>query len=114
MCAWVCEIEREIEIVVSYLGASSDGNDTGKEISNHRFQGGRHAIHMDSVDETQTVLFDRKRGNRGQTKTCHRAREIVFTLITRGTHKREAGTLALKNTRVPSPKRERRSFIDVN
>lgn len=40
----------------SHLRSSSYGNDTGEKVSNHRFHRNVEAIHMDRVDETQTVL----------------------------------------------------------
>ena len=43
-----------------YLGASSNGDDTGEEIPDDRFQRGRQAIYVDGVDQTQTVLFVRE------------------------------------------------------
>lgn len=68
-------------MVSRYLGASSDGDDTCEEISDHRFQGDGQAVYMDGVDQTQTVLFNQ--GHRGQrsTKACHRARPIYSIYI---------------------------------
>lgn len=54
--------------VSSYLGASSNGDDTSQEISYHRFQRDIEAIHVDSVDQTQTVLFNQAGEDMGQTR----------------------------------------------
>lgn len=39
-----------------YLRTTSDGDDAGEEVSDHRFQGNAEAIHVHGVDEPQTVL----------------------------------------------------------
>lgn len=48
----------QMEMFNNYLRASSNGDDTSEEIPNHRFQGDRQTIDMDSVDQAQAVLFD--------------------------------------------------------
>lgn len=55
-------------MVSSYLGASSNGDDTSQEISYHRFQRDIEAIHVDSVDQTQTVLFNQAAGDMGSNE----------------------------------------------
>lgn len=67
-------------MVNCYLRASSNGDDTSQEISNHRFQGDRQAIYMDGVDQTQTVLFSQSGGtqrSRVKTRVC----DIMFNMI---------------------------------
>lgn len=66
--------------VSSYLRASSNGDDTSQEISNHRFQGNRQAINMDGVDQTQTVLFRANVGSQNKRVPSHAAR-ILYILI---------------------------------
>lgn len=65
--------------VSSYLRASSNGDDTSEEISNHRFQGNRQAINMDGVDQTQTVLFTTNVGSENKRVPSHAA-QILYIL----------------------------------
>lgn len=47
-----------VDWMSGYLGASGNGDDTCQEVSNHRLQGDSEAIHVDSVDQAQAVLFN--------------------------------------------------------
>lgn len=64
-------------IVSSYLRASSSGDDTSEEISNHSFKGYGHVIYMDSVNQTQTVLFNQK----GETQVSRINKNCVISWL---------------------------------
>lgn len=77
--------QRELTGQWLYLRASSDGDDASEEVSYHRLQGGRQAIYVDGVDQTQAVLFKRWRKTqiKGQ-KLLHLTRSNMLGDIRRG------------------------------
>lgn len=57
-------------MVINYLRATGNGDDTSEEIPDHCFQGDRQTIYMDGVDQAQAVLLNQSnRIPRSQSRT---------------------------------------------